>query len=92
MTLKKCGGLPWYKYKKILELHRKLYSGNNKETKIIAALELAVCCQHLTVKEFDWRFALSISRCDLQIMEALAPDVKEYLDNHNTVCFGYCPT
>ena len=47
--------LPRSEYDKLLEIHQKLHSenNNNQEDKIIAALELAARCQHLSIKEFD---------------------------------------
>ena len=79
-------GLPYSDFVKMPELERQL-KGND----IIAALELAARYQHYTVKEFDWYFAPCPHKNALQIMEALIPEVEEYLENHNTERFGFCP-
>ena len=76
-------------YDKLLEIHQKLH-GENREDKIIAASEFAARCRHFTIEEFDWRFVIAVSFYDLNLIEALAPDVKEYLDHHNTERFGFC--
>ena len=83
--------LPRSEYDKLSEIHQKLHDSNIKEDKIIAALELAARCQHWNVKKIDWRFVIPMSSRDLDLMEALTPDVKEYLENHNTARFVFCP-
>ena len=83
-------GLVLDERKNIYELQRKIHS-DDKETRILAALELAACCQHLTVKEFTKYLAFWIPRRDMDALKELSPEVKEYLDNHNTTRFGYCP-
>ena len=57
----------------------------------IVTLELAACCQHFTVKEFTRYLAFWIPRRDMDALKELTPEVKEYLNNHNTTRFGYCP-
>ena len=101
---KKAIPLPRSETEKILELERQIgelinedYDGarNTYEAfittdKIIAALELAARFQHFSVKEFDWYFMTEPSKDILEIMEALIPDVEEYLNNNNIVRFGFC--
>ena len=77
-------------YDRITALQRKLRNGD-VEARIMGALELATCCHHFIVNEFPWRFTIDLQKGDLPIMKALTSEVKEYLDNNNTVRFGFCP-
>ena len=74
----------------IKDLHRKIRS-DDKETRIIAALELTAYFQYFTFKEFTDHFVVDLILDDVRIKRALVSDVKEYLDNHNTTSFSFCP-
>lgn len=82
--------LPLDEYYKIMTLQRKLRNGP-KESQIMTAIELAACFHHFIVKEFPWCFTIDLQKSNLPIMKAFTVEVKEYLDNHNTTYFGFCP-
>ena len=77
-------------YELIKDLRQKIRS-DDTEARIIATLELAADCQYFNLKELTCRFVVDLIPDDVWIMKELIPDVKEYLENHKTASFSFCP-
>ena len=84
-------GVVCKEYHELIKDIRQKIRSDNKETRIIAALELAAYCQYFDLKELTCRFVVDLIPDDVRIMKELIPDVKEYLENHNTANLSFCP-
>ena len=84
-------GVVCKEYRKMIKDLQQMIRCDDREERIIATLELAAYCRFFDWKELTCCFVVDLIPDDVWIMKELIPDVKEYLENHKTASFSFCP-